>query len=168
MPMSDYMRDLRARVGSRLLQIPSVTVLCFDARERVVLVRHANDGAWTTPGGAVEPRERPADAALREMWEETGLAVELERVIGVYGGPEFTTSYGNGDRVSFTMTVFEARETGGRLRPDGEETLEAGRFAASEIAGLELQPWAPRVLRNAFAERRRAYFDPPTWAAPVG
>jgi ADP-ribose pyrophosphatase YjhB (NUDIX family) len=166
--MSEYMRDLRACVGSRLLQIPSVTVLCFDPQERVVLVRHADKGAWTTPGGAVEPCERPADAALREMWEETGLEVELARVIGVYGGPEFTTSYSNGDRVSFTMTVFEAREVGGRLRPDGEETLEVRRFAASQIAGLELQPWAPRVIHKAFAERGSAWFDPPTWSPSGG
>lgn len=164
--MSEYMRALRERVGSRLLQIPSVTVLTFDAQQRVVLVRHADAGAWTTPGGAVEPQERPADAALREMWEETGLEVELMGVIGVYGGPEFTTSYRNGDLVSFTMIVFEARETGGSLRPDGEETLEVRRFSASEIPALELQPWAPRVILNAFENRSQTRFDPPTWAIP--
>jgi ADP-ribose pyrophosphatase YjhB (NUDIX family) len=164
MPMSEYMRDLRERIGNRLIQIPSVTVLTFDEQDRVVLVRHADKGAWTTPGGAVEPQERPADAALREMWEETGLEVELDGVIGVYGGPEFTTSYSNGDRVSFTMIVFEATETGGSLRPDGQETLEVRRFSASEIPELELQPWAPRVILEAFADRQRARFDPPTWS----
>lgn len=166
MPMSDYMRALRERVGHRLLQIPSVTVLCFDSQERVVLVRHADAGAWTTPGGAVEPQERPADAARREMWEETGLEVEITSVIGVYGGPEFTTSYQNGDLVSFTMIVFEGRETGGSLRPDGDETLEVRRFRAEEIPGLQLQPWAPRVILNAFEERGKAYFDPSTWSNP--
>lgn len=175
MPMSDYMRTLRSKLGSQLLEIPSVSVLSFDERERVVLVRHAEFDLWTTPGGAVEPQEVPADAAVREMWEETGLHVELLRVIGVYGGPEFTTRYRNGDAVSFMMTVFLARRIGGALRPDGEETLEVRSFAKTEIADLAMQAWAPRVVLQAFAEHERGgdpprsgpYFDPPSWAPPA-
>ena len=170
--MSDYMRTVRSKLGSQLLEIPSVSVLTFDERDRVVLVRHAEFDLWTTPGGAVEPEEVPADAAVREMWEETGLHVELQRVIGVYGGPEFTTTYRNGDAVSFMMTVFQARRIGGCLRPDDEETLEVGSFAQDEVAELAMQHWAPRVVMRAFADRLRGgdppssgpYFDPPTWA----
>src|SRR5690349_24934449 len=102
MPMSEYMRALRAKVGGQLLQIPSVTILTFDGAGRVLLVKHGDVHLWTTPGGAVDPLETPADAAIREMWEETGLDVELLRVLGVYGGVEFQTTYANGDVVSFT------------------------------------------------------------------
>ena len=167
MPMSDYMRELRAKLGSRVLEIPSVCVLCFDARDRVALVRHAESGRWTTPGGGVEPYERPADAALREMWEETGLHVELLRVIGVYGGPEFTTTYRNGDAVSFLMTAFLARPIGGALRPDGEETLEVRWFERQELRALPLSAWAPRVIENAWDERETPCFDPPRWRPPA-
>jgi 8-oxo-dGTP pyrophosphatase MutT (NUDIX family) len=100
------------------------------------------------------------------MWEETGLRVELTRVIGVYGGPEFTTSYRNGDRVSFTMIVFEARTIGGTLRPDGDETLDVRWVAADELSELHLQPWAPQVLHNAWADRDSARFDPPLERLP--
>lgn len=164
MPMSDYMRTVREGVGDLLLEIPSVSVITFDERDRVVLVRHAEVDLWTTPGGAVEPQERPADAAVREMWEETGLHVELLRVIGVYGGPEFTTTYRNGDAVSFMMTVFHARRLNGTLRPDGEETLEVRSFARSELAALPMQAWAPRVIENAFDAGEHPHFDPPTWS----
>jgi len=168
MTISDYMRAVRSRVGNLQLEIPSVAILCFDEDDRLVLVRHAEDGRWTTPGGAVEPEEVPADAALREMWEETGLHVELLRVLGVYGGPEFTTTYRNGDAVSFMTSVFLARRIGGELRPDGHETLEVRRFARREVAELPLQPWAPRVVLRAFDEREReaAWFDPPSWRPP--
>ena len=165
MPMSDYMRALRGKIGNDLLEAPSVTVIHRDEAGRVLLVRHV-EGGWVTPGGAVEPCERPADAAVREMWEETGLHVELVRVLGVYGGPEFTTQYRNGDRVSFSMTVFEARVLGGALRPDGDETLEVRWVAANELDGLHLQPWAPRVLREAWEHREATRFDPPHWAPP--
>jgi ADP-ribose pyrophosphatase YjhB (NUDIX family) len=169
MPMSDYMRSIRSKVGTQLLEIPSVSVLAFDEQDRVTLVRHAEVDLWTTPGGAVEPEEVPADAAVREMWEETGLHVELLRVLGIYGGPEFTTSYRNGDAVSFMMTVFLARRIDGTPRPDGEETLDVRSFARDEIAGLDMQPWAPRVVLQAFEDRERGdetppYFDPPGWA----
>src|SRR5262245_21041746 len=115
--MSDYMRRLRAKIGTDLLQLPSVTVLARDAQGRVLLVRHSETGRWVIPGGAVEPHEVPADTAIREMWEETGLRVELTRVLGVYGGPEFHVTYGNGDEVSFVVTVFEGR-------PDRKSVVE--------------------------------------------
>ena len=61
MGMSDYLRDLRGRVGSRLLIMPSVTGLVFDDRGRVLLVRVSNGGIWVAPGGAVDPDEAPQD-----------------------------------------------------------------------------------------------------------
>lgn len=161
MPISDYMRALRAKVGTALVQIPSVSVLAFDDAGRVALVFHSEVDVWTTPGGAIEPLETPADAAVREMWEETGLEVELVRAIGVYGGPLFTTTYKNGDRVSFVMTVFLAEVRGGRLAPDGDETLDVRWFSEAEVADLPVQPWVPQVLAHAFADRERHHFDPP-------
>ena len=41
----------------------------------------------------VLPLETPADAAVREAWEETGLHVALSGIVGVYGGPEFLVEY---------------------------------------------------------------------------
>ena len=86
MPMSDHMRALRAMVGPTVLEVPTVSVLVFDAQQRVLLVRHAEGNDWTTPGGMIEPYETPSDAAVRETWEETGLHVALTRIIGVFGG----------------------------------------------------------------------------------
>ena len=100
MAMSEYMRSLRAAVGHRLLELPAVTILVRDDRGRVLLVRQSDPEIWSTPGGAIEPYEVPADAALREVWEETGLEVKLTRMVGAFGGPDFVTRYGNGDLVS--------------------------------------------------------------------
>ena len=46
-------------------------------RGRVLLHRHRRLGLWLPPGGHVEPHELPDDAALREVMEETGVAIEL-------------------------------------------------------------------------------------------
>ena len=63
------MAGLRDAVGSRLLVLPSVSVLPRDAAGRVLLVRHADSGDWGTIGGFVEPDESPAQAAVREARE---------------------------------------------------------------------------------------------------
>ena len=161
MPMSEYMRTIRAKVGHTLLIVPSVTVLNYDDAGRVMLVRHSEGNVWVAPGGMVEPDETPADAAVREMREETGLDVGLSRIAGVYGGPEFRIRYNNGDEMAFVMTVFESRTTGGAPRPDGDETLEVGYFTSEEAASLDVGRWMPVVLADAFEQGGEARFTNP-------
>jgi len=161
--MSDYMRELRARVGSRLLMMPSVTGLVFDDQDRVLLVRHSNGNVWVAPGGAIDPDEAPQDAVVREVWEETALRVEPIHLRGVFGGPEFRVRYENGDEVGYVMAVFECRRVGGELRADGEETLEARYFAASELPGLALAEWARVILPPLMKRSERAWIPPVTW-----
>jgi 8-oxo-dGTP diphosphatase len=58
---------------------------------RLVLIRRGTDpfeGQWALPGGFVEVGETTEDAAVREAEEETGLRVELVRLIGVYSEPD--------------------------------------------------------------------------------
>ena len=162
-PISDYLKSLRAKVGHELLLVPSVTAIVYDGQGRVLLAKHAEGGVWVAPGGSVEPNESPSDAVVRETWEEAGLLVEPVGVVGVYGGPEFEVTYGNGDRVTYLMTVFECRPLGGRLMPDGLETLEVGYFAEAELAGLNLPAWARAVLPDAFRGRKGAHFQAVTW-----
>jgi 8-oxo-dGTP pyrophosphatase MutT (NUDIX family) len=166
MPMSDYMRQVRSAVGSVLLEVPSTSVIVRDDAGRVLLARHSEGNVWVTPGGAIEPLETPADAAVREVWEETGLHVELTRLFGAYGGPEFVVTYGNGDRTSYLMVVFEGRVLHGRERPDGEEILEVRWFEERELDDLGLSPWMREVLADVFTGRDGAGFRPAAWSPP--
>ena len=167
MPMSEYVRALRAKIGTTVLEVPTVSVITFDARQRVLLVRHVEGDNWTTPGGMIEPYELPADAAVREMWEETGLHVALTHIVGVFGGALCSSTYANGDQVAWISTVFGAKPIGGAPRPDGEETLEVRYFSRDEVRSLRCKPHVPLVLDAAFASGQAAQFQPATWAPPV-
>jgi 8-oxo-dGTP pyrophosphatase MutT (NUDIX family) len=71
-------------------ELTHVTPLCgaeaavFDQDGRLLLIRRADDGLWALPGGMINSGETPAQAAVREALEETGLTVEPTALVGVY------------------------------------------------------------------------------------
>jgi 8-oxo-dGTP diphosphatase len=134
MPISEYLRKLREKIGHDLVLTPGVTALIFDDQDRVLLHRAATDGKWYTIGGAVDPGEDPADAAVREVFEETGLRVRPVRIVGVYTDP--LVEYPNGDRVCYVSTCFLCQIVGGKLEPQDDESLELRYFPPTELPEL--------------------------------
>jgi 8-oxo-dGTP pyrophosphatase MutT (NUDIX family) len=164
--MSPYVAALREKIGTTVLEVPSVSILVFDDADRVLLVRHVGGTYWTTPGGMVEPYETPANAAVREVWEETGLFVNLTHIIGVFGGPTCGGTYANGDQVAWVSTLFRARRISGRPRPDGEETEEVRYFGRSEIDAVKCRPYVDSFLNAAYRREQAAYFVSADWHPP--
>ena len=166
MAMSPYIRALRERAGSMRLLLPSASATIRDGEGRLLLVRQGDSGIWTTPGGIIEPDENPADAVVREAWEETGLLVLPRRVMAVWGGPDFVVRYPNGDEAQYVILAFDCEIVGGELRADDEETVEARFWSHEDAAALPLSPWLPPVLAAHYAADAPA-FSPPTWRPPA-
>lgn len=154
MAMSSYIRELRALVGPRRLLLPSVSAQVFDREGRLLLVRQAESGVWSTPGGAIEPDERPEEALVRETREETGLEVRATGLADVYGGPEFVVRYANGDETQYVIAAYPCEVTGGSLRAaDGDEIDGARYCSRAETEALPLTPWLRAVLDRVYRAR---------------
>ena len=166
MSISPYLKDLRSRVGARLLLVPSATGLVFDDAGRVLLVRHSDGNVWVAPGGAVDPGETPQDAVVREVWEETGLYVAPVRLCGVFGGADCRVRYANGDETEYVMAVYECRPISGALRADGSETLEARYVALEEMESLDLARWTKALLPVVLTRADPSPIPPVTWKPP--
>jgi 8-oxo-dGTP diphosphatase len=61
--------------------------IIFDDDGRVLLCHRRDMDAWNLPGGGLEPGELPDEGVIREVREETGLVVVIDRLVGVYGKP---------------------------------------------------------------------------------
>lgn len=95
---------------------------------RILLQRRSDNGLWGVPGGSLEKGESVTEAILREVREETGLRVEVVRLIGVYSDPAFqVVRYPDGKVVHYVTSFFECRILGGELSIC-EETLELAYF----------------------------------------
>jgi 8-oxo-dGTP pyrophosphatase MutT (NUDIX family) len=160
--ISPYIRDLRAAVGARRLLIPSVAGIVRDG-ERILLVQEREGGRWSTPGGALELDDTPANAVIREVYEETGLTVKPTRIFGVYGGPEFIVRYANGDETQYVSTMFECQLVGGEIEPDGDEIVVARFWTQGEALALPLSPWLTRMIARLYEQKSQAWFEEPTW-----
>ena len=134
MPISKYIAGLREMIGTRMIMMPAVSAIIINEAGEVLLHRAKDDGKWYVIGGAPDPGEDLADAAVREALEETGLVVVPERLIGVYTDP--VVRYGNGDEVRYVAAAFRCRPVDGNAKVADDESLEVRYFAPGALPPL--------------------------------
>ncbi len=104
----------------------------------VLLVKRTSPRAWELPGGYIDPGEDPATALTREVREETGLEVSLDRLVGWYLRTGFRPH---------RSPVYRCSPLGGQLRRS-HEAVAIGYFPVSALPWA-LFPWYREVIRDA-------------------
>ncbi|PZN09257.1 HAD-IIA family hydrolase [Thermaerobacter composti] len=136
---------------------PGVAAIVFDHDGNVLLVKRRDNGLWGLPSGHVEVGETVEEAVRREVLEETGLVVRVERLVGVYSDPVSQVfQYPSGDIIHFITLSFLCTIAGGTLRANEEESVACGFFKPAELP-QDMLPMHPSWLEDALADRRCAF-----------
>jgi mutator protein MutT len=138
MGMSDYYKKLREKVGNGLIFMPSVAGIIRNDLGEILLQNKGNGEKWSLPAGAIELGEAPAEAVVREIWEETGLYVVPKKLLGVFGGKDFRYQYPNGHQVEYNVFMFDCVIQSGELSPVDNETAELQYFSPRDMPELAL------------------------------
>ncbi|MFI1149827.1 NUDIX domain-containing protein [Streptomyces sp. NPDC020817] len=120
--------------AERPLHSVSVAGIVIRDDGRVLVIRRADNGAWEPPGGILERDERPEEGVLREVAEETGIAVEVERLTGVYKNLT----------LGVIALVFRCRPIGGEEQLSDESTAVRW-LTPSEVEQSMKEVFAVRV-----------------------
>lgn len=162
MPISAYVKNIRAKIGGDLLLLPGVTAVVINERDEILLQLRRDSETWAPPSGGVEPGETAADTAIREVCEETGISVVPERVVAVLSGRNYKVTYPNGDQMATVTTVFRCWPTGAAApRVNDDESLAVRYFPRAALPENML-PRHQRIIALALQDDAPTYFDPPS------
>ena len=140
-----YIRFLREKIGHSRLLVPSVAAVIRDEENRLLLQRKAGLESWSLPAGAIEIGETPEEALRREVLEETGLNIISSILVRAFGGYDFRYTYPNGDKVEYTVLVYQCETGIISEKPTDPETEELRYFDEEHMPELAL-PYPKSVL----------------------
>jgi len=150
----DYIDDPQAPPINSV--VPSVVAVVLDQDGRVLLIHRTDNDLWALPGGGHDLGESIRDTVVREVLEETGYDVDVERLTGVYTNPAHRMAYDDGEvRQQFSL-CFTARLVGGESRTSSE-SREVRWVPVSELQGLDLHPSMRLRIEHALSHDRAPY-----------
>jgi len=87
---------------------------------KILMIRRVDNDKWSLPGGTLDFGESLEECITREVKEETGLEIQVDKIINIYSNPNILIEYANGEvRQEFT-TVYKAEKISGELKIDNE------------------------------------------------
>lgn len=150
MARTDYYDDPNApKVNS---VVPAVTAFVQDPAGRILMERRTDNGRWGLPGGTHQAGESITQTVVREVAEETGLRVAVDRMIGIYTDPKRVIAFSDGEaRQEFSM-CFAAHVVGGELTVSSE-SFAVEWVALDRLDQLDIAPTTRARIEDAMSGR---------------
>ena len=155
------LEPLRAPIFSRPSPLTVADAAIIDEAGRILLIRRSDNKKWAMPGGGLDVGETPAEGAVREALEETGVSCEAIKLVGVHD----SRLTGSTARHHLYQFVFLCRPLLNIPRVETPshafEVLETAWFAENALPA-DLSPGHVRRIPHAFRVWHgddRAYFD---------
>jgi ADP-ribose pyrophosphatase YjhB (NUDIX family) len=132
----------------------------------ILLMQRADSGVWLYPTGWADVGYSPAEVAVKEVWEETGIKTEVVSLLGVYDGMRLGFT-----RIPLYSTVFHLRAIGGDLKPHPLECTDVGFFRQGALPEpmYGAERWSQRAFAAIRGETLPVEFDgvrTPPWEGP--
>jgi 8-oxo-dGTP pyrophosphatase MutT (NUDIX family) len=155
MPIPDFIVELREIVGHRHLWLPGVTAV-VRRDDELLLVQRADNGAWTPVTGIPDPGEEPAIAAAREVREETGVTVRVDRLASSWvSGP---ITHPNGDIATYLDVTFACTWVAGEPYVADDESRDVAWVCRGDLAARGVGEEMLRRIDAALSEEPAARF----------
>ncbi|MBD8506021.1 NUDIX domain-containing protein [Hoyosella sp. G463] len=158
MAIPEFILQLRQHVGTSLLWLTGVSAVVRNEHGEILLARRADSGEWAVISGILEPGEEAGPAMAREVAEEAGIEVVLERITSVTTSPVIT--YPNGDQAQYVDICFIARHAAGTPRPADGENTDIGWFPPDRLPP-DLAATSRERIRLALSTGPETWFQEP-------
>jgi len=146
-------------------QTPKVAVGAAVRNDKgeLLLIQRSDSGVWLYPTGWCDVGYSAPEVVVKEVREETGIEVRVDRLIGVLDGMRLGES-----RIPLYSLVFLCTAVGGELNPHPLETLGAGWFSQDNLPEGTLNPqsWSEYMFAAIRGEHRDVFYDDlrtPVW-----
>jgi 8-oxo-dGTP pyrophosphatase MutT (NUDIX family) len=151
----DYYNDPNAPKANSVAV--AVSAFIQDDEGRILMIRRTDNDLYSIPGGQLELGETLAQAAVREVQEETGITCEVSGVIGLYSNPNHVVAYDDGEvRQEFSI-CFRASPLAGILR-GSDESREVQWVSPEWIDELPIHDSIMLRIRHALSDDREVFF----------